>query len=445
MQVKNTFINFNNPGASLPKALLRSATCPSFFPLSCSVADSASWEAATQVLCHAMAPKVCSSKEQMMLTPCDSPRSGSSTTLPDPTETLPEPEEQALTPCRSCEEYCSLDIEKEKIEEWTQVPSRKTKKMPKQREVQVVSPRDAASRPKPQRTANVAAAPAAPAVGGEDAAVNAAQESDAAHDAARPTLPLPAAASQRAPAAVVAAAPPSKASRPPRLHNTNLRREDARGGPANKPSVFSGTRGGQPAQGGATTPTNANAAAVAPSRGGRDRAAAAMCSEDQAGGGGASPSSATVVPATPSSSAPMMRDRDAPISQHHASPSGGKGKGKGKGLPHFDRLEVGIADDPQFRVVQRLIGPRGKHMQDIVDESKGAKVWIIGRGSRSWEDDIGPLMICVGAPSVAVFDVAISLATALLQRVKEDFARWESDPKNRSYWSRIHSASNTHS
>ena len=39
----------------------------------------------------------------------------------------------------------------------------------------------------------------------------------------------------------------------------------------------------------------------------------------------------------------------------------------------------------KFRVVQRLIGPRGKHMRDIV------ALWITGRGSRSWEDDEGPL------------------------------------------------------
>ena len=35
--------------------------------------------------------------------------------------------------------------------------------------------------------------------------------------------------------------------------------------------------------------------------------------------------------------------------------------------------------------MQRLIGPRGKHIRDIV------AFWITGRGSRSWEDDEGPL------------------------------------------------------
>eukprot|EP00416_Gambierdiscus_australes_P022691 CAMPEP_0171058070 /NCGR_PEP_ID=MMETSP0766_2-20121228/2242_1 /TAXON_ID=439317 /ORGANISM="Gambierdiscus australes, Strain CAWD 149" /LENGTH=232 /DNA_ID=CAMNT_0011513289 /DNA_START=134 /DNA_END=829 /DNA_ORIENTATION=- len=48
---------------------------------------------------------------------------------------------------------------------------------------------------------------------------------------------------------------------------------------------------------------------------------------------------------------------------------------KGKGLSYFERINVGIEDDRDFRVVQRLIGPRGKHMQDITTRCKGAKVW----------------------------------------------------------------------
>jgi len=99
-------------------------------------------------------------------------------------------------------------------------------------------------------------------------------------------------------------------------------------------------------------------------------------------------------------------------------------KGKGKGVSHFQRIEVGIEDDREFRVVQRLIGPRGKYMQDIVTESKGAKVWIVGRGSRSWEDDTGPLMVCVGATSGTVFDKAVGLVNDLLNRVREEYNRF---------------------
>jgi len=114
--------------------------------------------------------------------------------------------------------------------------------------------------------------------------------------------------------------------------------------------------------------------------------------------------------------------------EHRGSYSGGREedshshqyKGKGKGLSHFRRIPVGIEDDRDFRVVQRLIGPRGKHMQDIVVESGGAKVWIIGQGSRSWEDSAGPLTVCVGAASRPVFDIAVTLIQELLDRVHSE-------------------------
>lgn len=97
---------------------------------------------------------------------------------------------------------------------------------------------------------------------------------------------------------------------------------------------------------------------------------------------------------------------------------------KGKGLSYFERIEVGIEDDRDFRVVQRLIGPRGKHMQDIVMQCKGSKVWIIGRGSRSWEDSVGPLVVCVGATSRSTFDSAAGLVRELLEKVHEDYRRF---------------------
>jgi len=111
----------------------------------------------------------------------------------------------------------------------------------------------------------------------------------------------------------------------------------------------------------------------------------------------------------------MTKDR--PSARREAHPSI-------KGLPHFKRIEVGIDDDEHFRVVQRLIGPRGKHMQDITNESRGAKVWIIGKGSRSWDDSVGPLMICVGATSGPVFDCAVGLVKDLLDRVFEEKRRF---------------------
>ena len=66
-------------------------------------------------------------------------------------------------------------------------------------------------------------------------------------------------------------------------------------------------------------------------------------------------------------------------------------RGARETFPTSQRIDVGIEHDQKFRVVQRLIGPRGKHMRDLVTMSDGAKLWITGRGSRSWEDDEGPL------------------------------------------------------
>jgi len=113
---------------------------------------------------------------------------------------------------------------------------------------------------------------------------------------------------------------------------------------------------------------------------------------------------------------------DSPSPNSDGSP--GKGEGKGKGLQHFRKIEVGIPDDPNFRVVQRLIGPKGKHMQDILTKSKGAKIWIIGKGSRSWEDDVGPLVVCVGATSNTAFENAVVAVKDLLARVAEDHRKF---------------------
>lgn len=95
-----------------------------------------------------------------------------------------------------------------------------------------------------------------------------------------------------------------------------------------------------------------------------------------------------------------------------------------KGLPHFRKIEVGIEDDSDFRVVQRLIGPRGKYVQDITEKCRGSKVWIIGKGSRSWEDSVGPLVVCVGATTGNEFENAVGLINELLERVRKEHRRF---------------------
>lgn len=96
-------------------------------------------------------------------------------------------------------------------------------------------------------------------------------------------------------------------------------------------------------------------------------------------------------------------------------------KASPQGLRYFEKVEVGIKDDESFRVVQRLIGPRGKHTRNICDKCPGAKIWIIGRGSRSWEDDSGPLRICVGASTQDTYDSAKCQVLELLERVRAEY------------------------
>lgn len=92
----------------------------------------------------------------------------------------------------------------------------------------------------------------------------------------------------------------------------------------------------------------------------------------------------------------------------------------GRGLTYFQRIEIGIEDDYEFRVVKRLIGPKGKNVQDIVAANKGAKVWILGKGSCSWLDSVGPLTMCVGAMQHEVYESALTSVQELLEKVRED-------------------------
>lgn len=107
------------------------------------------------------------------------------------------------------------------------------------------------------------------------------------------------------------------------------------------------------------------------------------------------------------------------------TPSSGKKKGSSrssKGLPFFSRIPVGLEDTKEFKVLQRLIGPRGSFMRDICVKSGGAKVWIVGRGSRSWEDSEGPLQVCVGATGQMCYNGAVAMVNNLISRVRAERA-----------------------
>lgn len=97
---------------------------------------------------------------------------------------------------------------------------------------------------------------------------------------------------------------------------------------------------------------------------------------------------------------------------------------------HFQKLEVGIADDNTFRVVRRLLGPAGENLKHITKLSHGAKVWICGHGSRRFEsqrgNDSGPLSICISACTRSSLDKASELVQDLLQSTHEDYNSFRS-------------------
>jgi len=129
-----------------------------------------------------------------------------------------------------------------------------------------------------------------------------------------------------------------------------------------------------------------------------------------------------VVPSRQEPASPAARPQPAAVQRTTS-----KGEGKGKGMSHFVKIEVGIKDDPHFRVVQKLIGPGGKHMKDITAEAPGAKIWMIGKGSRSWEDDVGPLVVCVGSHQSGVFENAIRLVNELVGKVRDEYRKFKGE------------------
>jgi len=175
---------------------------------------------------------------------------------------------------------------------------------------------------------------------------------------------------------------------------------------------------------GAASPSSAQAWSSVPSKA-KSGAALGKAQGKGAGAGGratgGSPSSAVTVAAAVVSPSNSVAARPSPKARPGDA---SKGEGKGRGLQFFRKIEVGVEDEPDFRVVSRLIGPKGRHMQDILNEAKGTKIWIIGKGSRSWEDDVGPLIVCVGAGSSMAFETAVRLVEELLGRIKEDHRRF---------------------
>jgi len=93
------------------------------------------------------------------------------------------------------------------------------------------------------------------------------------------------------------------------------------------------------------------------------------------------------------------------------------------------RFDVGIAEDVDFRVVRRLIGPEAENMKAMVKKSGGSKIRIHGKGASkdcSHASD-EPLHIVVGATTAGRLDRAAALVTALLLRVHAEYEAYCSD------------------
>mmetsp|Transcript_25112 Transcript_25112/g.65823 ORF Transcript_25112/g.65823 Transcript_25112/m.65823 type:complete len:157 (-) Transcript_25112:175-645(-) len=86
---------------------------------------------------------------------------------------------------------------------------------------------------------------------------------------------------------------------------------------------------------------------------------------------------------------------------------------------------VGIEEERKFKVMRKLLGPSGANMRAIVD-CTGAKLRLRGKGSRFLEgpeqvESSDPLMLCVSVTDRRKYDVAVSMAWTLMERVHGEY------------------------
>lgn len=89
------------------------------------------------------------------------------------------------------------------------------------------------------------------------------------------------------------------------------------------------------------------------------------------------------------------------------------------------QFTIGIEEEPSFKVMRKILGPRGQNMKHIAEET-GAKLRLRGRGSGFLEgpdeqESTDPLMLCVSAPDVAAYEVAHGLVSDLLEDIYEEY------------------------
>jgi hypothetical protein len=91
------------------------------------------------------------------------------------------------------------------------------------------------------------------------------------------------------------------------------------------------------------------------------------------------------------------------------------------GGPLHHQVEVGIEDDSEFRVVKRLIGPGGEHMQRITETCLGTKVELRGTGTKSLGGSAGPLVLHIKGHDAAQCAKALAQAQELVADIRNDY------------------------
>lgn len=92
------------------------------------------------------------------------------------------------------------------------------------------------------------------------------------------------------------------------------------------------------------------------------------------------------------------------------------------------QFQVGIEEEPTFRVVRRLLGPAGQNMKDIAAQT-GAKLRLRGRGSKFLEgpeqiESAEPLMLCISVEGQDSYIEAIDRVTKLLEGIYSDYTEF---------------------
>lgn len=92
---------------------------------------------------------------------------------------------------------------------------------------------------------------------------------------------------------------------------------------------------------------------------------------------------------------------------------------------------IGIEEEPTFRVVRRLLGPGGKNVKTIADET-GAKLRLRGVGSKFLEgpqklESTDPLMLCISVSTESGYNTAAHMVQEILLRIYTEYQEFQSN------------------